>query len=430
MREKGSLTKEQADELLEALSEERAARESPAGIPVDATGQGDESDQKAEREGSGEGGAGPRTEDSGGNGSKERREDRQDRRERRWQKRYFGGFVDPEWVDNVMDKVTSGIGKAIEWIDSEAVHFAGGCDDGSGTGNARRGNWGNSQTLSSMEQPEGEDYQFGDNRAAYSKLRSLRLTRSRMNGNTFSASTVIDVEMADSVMEDGCLIGASLHELRMAESEITEVRVTGSKLTRVEMRGKSKIKDLRISGCNVTALTLTDDSGIEKSRFSGSNATNVTLSAKSAVRKARVNGSNANRVSLESSSVSDTETSVSNLTDVQVIGSQIQDTSFRSTQIKDSRFTDCKLASVVFADSRMERSVFKDVEFRREPQGYSGEARNLTIVDVSLESCGFINCAFRNTTIKGITAKNLRFTGKDFSGITIKNVKDLEALAD
>jgi hypothetical protein len=203
MREKGSLTQEQADELIEALSGES---------PDARTGKGSESGQRDEK-------GGPGKDDSGAEDWEGPWESRQDRRERRWQKRYFGGFVDPQWVDEVVDKVTSGIGKALEWIDPDTGYYGNHHHGGDERRSDGARSWHNAQTLSRVEQPEGEDFQFNDNRATYSKLRSLRLTRSRMNSNAFSASTVIDVEMADSVMEDTSLAGASLNELRMTGDE-------------------------------------------------------------------------------------------------------------------------------------------------------------------------------------------------------------------
>jgi uncharacterized protein YjbI with pentapeptide repeats len=60
---------------------------------------------------------------------------------------------------------------------------------------------------------------------------------------------------------------------------------------------------------------------------------------------------------------------------------------------------------------------------------FQKSADKLSLVDCELDDVEFVDCTFRETTLKGLKARDMRFRGVDFSGKTIERIEDLEALA-
>ena len=206
MQEKGILTPEQAEELLKALEgdEDVPGALEPPEPPVGASAQ-------------------PQSESD-----KEWDDDDWGKRGRRRHRHTFlpEGFLEMGWVDDMVDGITSGLG----------VRTSPG-SPGAGAGNAEnyrydyRYDWGrkggrwtaNGESSSRVEQPEGEGYEFRGNRVVFSRSSGMHLVRSKLRDNSFSASTLKDVDMVDSSMVDCALAGASLHELHMERSELKDV---------------------------------------------------------------------------------------------------------------------------------------------------------------------------------------------------------------
>jgi hypothetical protein len=163
MKEKGTITQEQAEELLGAISEETPAeQEEPAEQPDPHRGR-----------------------------------------------RHSRAFFDMDWVGDMVDGITSGLGAASD-RDRSSDEYRYEWDPRWGR---RRG--GNAESTSRVEQPEGESFEFQENRVIFSKLSGMHLVRSKVRDNAFSASTLRDAALTDSSIVDSSLAGASVHDLRM-----------------------------------------------------------------------------------------------------------------------------------------------------------------------------------------------------------------------
>lgn len=292
----------------------------------------------------------------------------------------------------------------------------------------------NAQNFSRVEQPEGNDFEFKDNRVTFGKIRGLRLVRSKVNDNSFSASSVHDLRLTDSVMEGNSSAGASLHDLVMERGEMKGNSLAGTKAHDLSIRGGSTLKGTDLSGSSISSLSLDQESSIEDSHLSGAVIHDVTLSSASHLKGARLSGSRFTDFSLRSTRLEDTEISGSVLHKVDALQSEISGSTFRGIRMKDCRLSGAKLEkttlnAVGFDDLRVENSVLKNVEIRADFDRLRRQAQGLSIQDTELENVTFVNCSFHDTTIRGIKASNLRIESRNLSDITIDSLQKLEELA-
>lgn len=358
MQEKGTITLEQAEELIAVLSKEPEDKEEPR----DAA------------------------EDPGGEWG---------RRGIRYRKLRRGKWI-PDWVKDMVDEMAQGVR---EGLGSEEY------DPATGSYEYRyRYDWDpssywkrmgmNAQDVSRVEQPEGESFEFRDNKFAFSKLRSMRLVRSTVKNNAFYAATVHDISLEDSSLLDGSFAGASLHDLVMAASEMKNVKFEGVKVKGLSIRKNSFMRATKFSGGHINGLGLSDGSGIEGGRMAGVK-----------------------------------------IADFSLVDSVLSDAVFKGMcaqdwKIEGSKLNGCRLERIGMFGVRIKNSALSGVVFRQEYEGTFNRARDLAIEDSTLESCEFIECTIRDTKIKGITARGLTIHGKDLTGRTFEKAEDLEALGE
>jgi uncharacterized protein YjbI with pentapeptide repeats len=390
MREKGTITPEQAEELLGVISEETQEQPGPG-----------------ERDGRHRG------------------------------RRRSGAFLDMDWVGDMVDGITSGLGVTPDrgrpsW-------------DSGRSGDDYRYEWdprwgrrrgGNAENSSRVEQPEGESFEFRENRVIFSKLSGMRLVRSKVRDNAFSASTLRGADLTDSAIVDSSLAGASVHELLMDTAEMKDVVIAGSKLNRLQLRGGSGMKNVKLSGSSVSGFSLETGSRIEDTRFAGVAINGCTFSEKTRLKDTRLNGTAVNhctmqRVTLAETRIDGCTLGNTNFADSEISGSTIRGVSFHDSEITGSRIRDSRLEAVGFASLMIERSELRNVAIRDVFDGrFPRKAEKLTLVDVKLDNVQFIGCTFRDTTIRGISVEGLRIRGRDLSGKTVEKVEDLQALSE
>ncbi len=396
MKEKGTITQEQAEELLGAISEgKQEEKEDPAGGGEPGPG---------ETYGRHRGG----------------------RRSR--------SFLEMDWVGDMVDGITSGLGVA-----------SGRDHDWGRSGDDYRYEWdprwgrrrsGNAESSSRVEQPEGESFEFQENRVIFSKLSGMHLIRSKVRDNAFSASTLRGAELTDSAIVDSSLPGASVHELLMDASEMKDVVIAGSKLNRLELRGASGMKSVKLSGTSVSGFSLESGSRIEDTRFAGVSINGCRFSEKTRLKDTRLHGTAVNHCTFQGVTLTDTRIDGctlgnSSLADTEISGCALRGVSFHDSAIIGSRIKDARLEAVGFASLKIERSELKNVAIRDVFDGrFPKKVENLSLVDVKLDNVQFIGCTFRDTTIRGVKTDNLRIRGRDLSGMTIEKVEDLQALSE
>ncbi|MGA2641019.1 MAG: pentapeptide repeat-containing protein [Spirochaetia bacterium] len=404
LKEKGTITQEQADELLGVISEEeRNEEENPVrGGP----------------------GPGPEAADS-------------DRYSRHGGRRHSRSFLDMDWVGDMVDGITSGLGVAPD-RDHPAGDWGRSSDDYRYEWDPRWGRrrGGNAENSSRVEQPEGESFEFQENRVIFSKLSGMRLVRAKVRDNAFSASTFRGAALTDSAIVDSSLAGASVHDLLMDSSEMKDVVIAGSKIHRLELRGGSGLKNVKLSGSSVSGFNLESASQIEDTRFAGVAINGCTFSEKTRLKDTRLRGTAVNHCTLQGVTIADTRIDGctlgnTNLADSEISVCTLRGVSFHDSNVTNSRIKDSRLEAVGFASLVIEGSELKNVTFRDVFDGrFPRKAEKLSLVNVKLDNVQFIGCTFRDTTIKGFKADNLRIRGRDFSGRTIERLEDLQALSE
>ena len=381
MQEKGTITKEQAEELLAALREEPRGNEAADAERAEAGAQA----RTASRE------------DPGDRGERRRRDRDRDwdwRRDwdRDW-RRYARGPWDSTWWSG-----------------------------------------GNAQNFSRVEQPEGESFEFKDNRVTFSKIRELRLVRSKVNDNSFSASSVHGVDLIDSEMANNSLAGASFHDLRMERAHMKGNSIAGTKLHDFSIRADSAVSRSDVSGSSISNLAVAGSSNLEDCRISGTVLHDVSIGSASTIKGSRISSSKVSDVTFAGSRVTDTEISGSVLDKVDFRGSDLKDSSLTGVRMHKcdllgAKIEATRLKAVSFDNLRVENSTLKGVELRDDFDHFHRQVQDLQLRDATLEKVIFINCIFRGTTIKSINGSNLRIEGKNLSGMTIDSVEVLEGLA-
>jgi hypothetical protein len=161
MVEKGTITSEQAEELFQALRDEPGV---------------DDRVETVETE-----------DDRAGADAGSRKEERMDRGEERRHGRR------PGWIRDMVEEIKAGIGSSFDFYDPETGRYTYNYRYEYDPKRAWKRKLGNAQSLSHVDHPEGEDYEFKDNAFTFSKLSLIRLDHSRMNNNRFAASTIRDI---------------------------------------------------------------------------------------------------------------------------------------------------------------------------------------------------------------------------------------------
>ena len=413
MRDKGTITPEQAEELLQALEED----------------QGGKGDTESTGAPAGDAGSGPRTGSPGG------AEDPGDTG-RRHRGRRRSGFLDMEWVGDMVDGITSGLGAgAAAWAEGE---WKGPSDnyryEWDHRWSRRRG--GNAENSSRVEKPEGEQFEFQDNRAVFSKISGLHLVRAKVKDNAFSASTLRDVDLVDSSLVDSSLAGASLHGLRMERSEMKDVVIAGSKVSRLELSDRSGLKNVKFAGSSVSSLSLSADTWLEDTRVSGTTVSGCALAGRSRLKDCRLNGCTANRLDLKAVSMSDTRLDGCTLADTvledtEVHGCVLRAVNLRQSRITASRLKDCRLDSAGFDELTVQGSELRNFFIRDSlDAAFPRRTERFTIQDSRLDDIHFTGCRLSGCTIRGVKASGLRIRGRDLSGRTIENADQLKDLSE
>lgn len=311
LQEKGTITAEQAEELIQALSEEKE------------TGRGSEdwtTSYDPER--------GPW---SGRQGREERPE------EGRHHHRHGGPFpFDQGWVDELVNRVASRLSNSFQSSrhDQDSGRYRYDYSYEWDPSRAWRSFGRNMQNLSRVEQPEGEDYEFRDNEVAFSKLHDIRLLRSKMTDNQLSASTFRDAKLSNSVFESNSLTGASLQDLSMETSKMKGNHFAGAKLNRVEMSGDSAIINTRVSGGNLTGVSLIEGSRIEEVTFAAVNVGSLHLGKGSRIKKSRLTALNLQGTKLTDSLIKDVELAKANFVDAEMTSSKVENSRIVNVEVR------------------------------------------------------------------------------------------------
>jgi uncharacterized protein YjbI with pentapeptide repeats len=131
--------------------------------------------------------------------------------------------------------------------------------------------------MSRFSPPEGEDFTFSDNQIQVSSVNGLQLNHSRLIETHFQACHVDGIDAVSSDIEDCRINGSSIDHLTIKNSKICDTEINGSKFSDLSLSDGSSISDAKFNGAIVKTLALTNHSEITDTKFSGVSFANLTL---------------------------------------------------------------------------------------------------------------------------------------------------------
>jgi uncharacterized protein YjbI with pentapeptide repeats len=172
----------------------------------------------------------------------------------------------------------------------------------------RGSQWGgdsNSAVLSRADAPSGQDFVCEANELSVSHLRDLRLNRSTFSHNELNAASFQDVELNDSKVTGQRLRGSSIKGGLIESGELTDNEYNGVGIVNLT------ISKGRLTGCHFNGAQIRDfgisSSGVEASRFNGTKLKTVVIRADSIVKGLSLNGVLGRNWLLEDAVVSETQ---------------------------------------------------------------------------------------------------------------------------
>jgi uncharacterized protein YjbI with pentapeptide repeats len=331
MQEKGTITAEQADELIAALSQDDA----------DSRGAGEST---------------PAHDEETHDRERSRHRGRHSHR-RRWM---------PGWVEDLAEGFGAGSEYDCDEYDPDSGRYDYWYRYSWDPSDFWRRFGKNAQGLSRVERPEGEDFTFQDNKFAFSRVHSIHLVRSTMKNNAFKAATVQHLEMEDGTLLDSSFAGASLHDVTVKGAEMKNVDVSGAKVKGLSLRDGSTVADSAIAGGYVHALELSRQSRLAGAHLQGMKLHEIRLAASTA-NDLTVRNAGLHDWEIEDSTLSGCRIENIGMQDVKVKKSVLTSVVFRQetegsfTRVQDLGIEDCDLDGCEFIECRIRDTRFKGI---------------------------------------------------------------------
>ena len=256
----------------------------------------------------------------------------------------------------------------------------------------------NTAILVKADEPQGEDFRCEDNRLNVAQLRDIRLCRAEFCDNDVSAARLADLEVTDGKFNANALRGSSLRHALIEHSDVIDNQLSGAQISRLTL-GRSTVRGNRFSGAHIREMGMAE-SVLESSEFSGVKLKNIVGKAGTHIKHARFNG---------------------------VMG---RDWLLDAAVMSDVVMNGMVVSGLVLDHAGLERCEIKTRDgARRGDQRDWSRIRDLTLKRVVMKDCEFVDCRFDRTTIENCTVEGLRFDGVDFSGLTLSSAEALVALA-
>ncbi len=255
----GTLTPEQAAEMIVALKDAIGTGAGGESVPRNEEAQRDEQQRR----------------------HRHRRHGRRDRAR--------GDFGDD------IERAMGAGARTLRWALKSGLHLK-----GSSWGHAS-----NSAVFSRADSPTGVDFVCEGNELAVSHLRDVRLNRSTFAHNDLNAANMQDIELNDSRVTGQHLRGSSIKGALIEHGELADNQFNGAGLVNLAV-SQGRLVGCHFNGAQVRDLGISA-SAIESSRFNGTKLKTVVLKADSLVKGLALNGVLGRNWLLEGGVVADTQ---------------------------------------------------------------------------------------------------------------------------
>lgn len=342
----GTLTPEQATEMIAALRQAAGAADAeaqPKGAPADE----------------------PRSESAG---------NRWERHHRRHRQRHGRGFERVfDDLGNDIERAMGAGARTLRWALKSGLHLKG-------------STWGddsNSAVLSRADAPTGRDFVCEANELAVSHLKDLRLNRSTFSHNELNAASMQDIELNDSRATGQRLRGSSIKGGLIENGELSDNEFNGAGIVNLTV-GKGRLTGCHFNGTQVRDLGISA-SAVESSRFNGTKLKTVVIRSDSIVKGLSLNGVLGRNWLFENAVVADTQISGLRVDGLVLKGSGLERVTFKKTDwsehldpsslglvrdvelqrviLKDCRFEDCRFDGTRLEGFDAANLTFKNVDF-------------------------------------------------------------------
>jgi uncharacterized protein YjbI with pentapeptide repeats len=133
--------------------------------------------------------------------------------------------------------------------------------------------------MSRFAPPEGEDFTFSENQIQLCSIDGIKLNRSEFTDNHFQGSHVNGIDAFSSKIVDCQINGSSIDQLTIKDSEFSDTKINGSKISGLALSCASKISDSNFNGVIIKTLEIMNSSELSDSKFNAVSFTNSSLDA-------------------------------------------------------------------------------------------------------------------------------------------------------
>ena len=234
----------------------------------------------------------------------------------------------------------------------------------------------NSAIFSRTEPPSGQDYTCEHNQLAVSHLRGLRLDASTFSHNELDAAGLEDVELVQSTFTGQRLRGSSLRGALLEHSQMRDNELNGARLSRLTVgHGRvdanvlngsqlrdvgvsaSVMEDCRLDGARIKTWVINQDSHLKNLRLSGVLGRNWLFEG-AVISNTSISGQRVDGLVLKRAGLEDVVTRVSDMTARMTSTGLVRDLTLERVVLKRCSFVDC-----VFDGTRFEGFDAADLEF-------------------------------------------------------------------
>lgn len=241
--------------------------------------------------------------------------------------------------------------------------------------------------MSKFDIPVGKDHVFTGNSVRMSSLKDMRLDRAEMIDNTIDMSKVHNLSVKEGKVI-GCGVRASaVEDWGVEEATVRAVEISGSKVSDFHCGSGSVVRGARVQGSSLKDFHIVENS----------KAADLV-----------VNATALSDVSVARTSLSQSEIHASHLAGLSLRDCEARNLMLRMLSVKHSAFAGCTLIDVVFSGAgkwTWKKQGIRDARFE-----------NCRLEKVLFADCRFTDVTLRNLTLKDRQFRNLELSGQVLDG--------------
>jgi uncharacterized protein YjbI with pentapeptide repeats len=229
----------------------------------------------------------------------------------------------------------------------------------------------NAVHMSHFDFPDGRDQVFTGNAIRMSSVKGMRLLRAEMTDNTIDMSKADDISVTDGKVV-GCEFRASsVCDWKVEGATVRAASIQGSKVNDFRCSSGSALRNLRIQGASLKDFSIADNSKLADILINGTGLSDVKLVGTS-ITASEIQMTRISDFSLRDCVIKDMMMRILSLRNCVFTGCAFQDVVFSGSEgwawkkqgLKDVRIENCRFEKVLFSDCRMTNVVLKNLTLK------------------------------------------------------------------